>query len=77
MSSLKYQSSNRGMFTGVNVALTRPFNVERVTRIELARPAWKVVLTVRPGACSLRSLPSGHRKRPAFAVPNDPLMGQA
>jgi hypothetical protein len=41
--------SPRWFCAGTNIALTRRFVVERVTRIELAWPAWKVAVVAPAG----------------------------
>jgi hypothetical protein len=47
MTSLKFRRRLAAVFTaGTNIALTRRFVVEQVTRIELAWPAWKVPVSV-------------------------------
>ena len=53
MASLKLHAPSRlSAYRCWIVVLTRHFAVERVTRIELAWPAWKVALGERPRAIS-------------------------
>ena len=48
MTSLKFQASSRRTVSyWYQYCLTRRFVVERVTRIELAWPAWKVAVAAR------------------------------